>query len=139
MSIATLHFLASVVTPVPGHSGSPPGPGAQVALGAGGRQFDSGVQVLQVTEGASVEEAAPQVGYGPFHPAFGLGPIGVPGNGFEAAVIGEPEVVEHNIRSILDVATRVYVLDKGKIAHDGTPSTVEESEILTKVFLGAAE
>lgn len=48
-------------------------------------------------------------------------------------------VVEHNIRSILDVASRVYVLDKGKIAPDGTPSTVEESEILTKVFLGAAE
>lgn len=48
-------------------------------------------------------------------------------------------VVEHNIRSILDVASRVYVLDKGKIAHDGTPSTVEESEILTKVFLGAVE
>jgi branched-chain amino acid transport system ATP-binding protein len=48
-------------------------------------------------------------------------------------------VVEHNIRSILDVASRVYVLDKGKIAHDGTPSTVQESDILTKVFLGAVE
>ena len=48
-------------------------------------------------------------------------------------------VVEHNIRSILDVASRVYVLDKGKIAHDGTPSTVQESDILTKVFLGVVE
>ncbi len=48
-------------------------------------------------------------------------------------------VVEHNIRSILDVASRVYVLDKGKVAHDGTPSTVEESDILTKVFLGTVE
>ena len=48
-------------------------------------------------------------------------------------------VVEHNIRSILDVASRVYVLDKGKIAHDGTPDTVQESDILTKVFLGAVE
>ena len=48
-------------------------------------------------------------------------------------------VVEHNIRSILDVASRVYVLDKGKIAHDGTPSTVQGSDILTKVFLGAVE
>ncbi len=48
-------------------------------------------------------------------------------------------VVEHNIRSILDVASRVYVLDKGKIAHDGTPSTVQESDILTKVFLGTVE
>jgi len=48
-------------------------------------------------------------------------------------------VVEHNIRSILDVASRVYVLDKGKIAHDGTPSTVEDSDILTNVFLGTVE
>ena len=48
-------------------------------------------------------------------------------------------VVEHNIRSILDVASRVYVLDKGKIAHDGTPDSVQESDILTKVFLGTVE
>ena len=48
-------------------------------------------------------------------------------------------VVEHNIRSILDVASRVYVLDKGKIAHDGTPKSVQESDILTRVFLGAVE
>ena len=48
-------------------------------------------------------------------------------------------VVEHNIRSILNVASRVYVLDKGRVAHDGTPDTVQESDILTKVFLGAVE
>ena len=48
-------------------------------------------------------------------------------------------VVEHNIRSILDVASRVYVLDKGRVAHDGSPDSVQESDILTKVFLGTAE
>ena len=48
-------------------------------------------------------------------------------------------VVEHNIRSILDVASRVYVLDKGRVAHDGSPDTVQESDILTKVFLGTVE
>ena len=48
-------------------------------------------------------------------------------------------VVEHNIRSILDVASRVYVLDKGSVAHDGSPDTVRQSDILTKVFLGAVE
>lgn len=48
-------------------------------------------------------------------------------------------VVEHNIRSILDVASRVYVLDKGRVAHDGSPGSVQESDILTKVFLGAVE
>ena len=36
-------------------------------------------------------------------------------------------------------ASRVYVLDKGRVAHDGTPDTVQESDILTKVFLGAVE
>ena len=45
-------------------------------------------------------------------------------------------VVEHNIKSALDVVTRAYVLDKGKLAHDGTPQSVRESDILTKVFLG---
>ncbi|PKB67447.1 MAG: hypothetical protein BZY81_04770 [SAR202 cluster bacterium Io17-Chloro-G4] len=48
-------------------------------------------------------------------------------------------VVEHNIRSILDVASRVYVLDKGRVAHDGSPDSVQQSDILTKVFLGAVE
>ncbi len=48
-------------------------------------------------------------------------------------------VVEHNIRSILDVASRVYVLDKGRVAHDGSPDSVQESDILTRVFLGAVE
>ena len=48
-------------------------------------------------------------------------------------------VVEHNIRSILDAASHVYVLDKGKIVHDGTPQSVKESDILTQVFLGKME
>ena len=48
-------------------------------------------------------------------------------------------VVEHNIRSILDVASRVYVLDKGRVAHDGSPDSVQENDILTRVFLGAVE
>jgi len=26
--------------------------------------------------------------------------------------------------------------DKGKLVHDGTPSSVQESDILTRVFLG---
>ena len=48
-------------------------------------------------------------------------------------------VVEHNIKSALDVVTRAYVLDKGKLAHDGTPESVIDSDILTKVFLGQVE
>ena len=45
-------------------------------------------------------------------------------------------VVEHNIKSALDIVTRAYVLDKGKLVHDGTPKSVRDSDILTKVFLG---
>ena len=77
-------------------------------------------------------------------PTLGLAPIIVKEMFAKIVEINEKRntsimVVEHNIRSILDVASRVYVLDKGKIAHDGTPSSLEESDILTKVFLGTAE
>ncbi len=77
-------------------------------------------------------------------PTLGLAPIIVKEMFAKIVEINEKHntsimVVEHNIRSILDVASRVYVLDKGKIAHDGTPDTVQESDILTKVFLGAVE
>lgn len=47
-------------------------------------------------------------------------------------------VVEHNIKSALDIVSRAYVLDKGKVVHDGTPKSVRDSDILTKVFLGKA-
>ncbi len=77
-------------------------------------------------------------------PTLGLAPIIVKEMFAKIVEINETRktsimVVEHNIRSILDVASRVYVLDKGKIAHDGTPNTVEDSDILTKVFLGTVE
>ena len=45
-------------------------------------------------------------------------------------------VVEHNIKGVLDIANRAYVLDKGRVVHDGTPQSVQESNILTDVFLG---
>jgi branched-chain amino acid transport system ATP-binding protein len=77
-------------------------------------------------------------------PTLGLSPIIVKEMFAKIVEINEKRktsimVVEHNIRSILDVASRVYVLDKGKIAHDGTPKSVQESDILTRVFLGAVE
>ena len=77
-------------------------------------------------------------------PTLGLAPIIVQEMFGKIVEINEKRntsimVVEHNIRSILDVASRVYVLDKGKIAHDGTPSTVRDSDILTEVFLGTVE
>ncbi|MFQ5872774.1 MAG: ABC transporter ATP-binding protein, partial [Dehalococcoidia bacterium] len=47
-------------------------------------------------------------------------------------------VVEHNIKGALDIVSRAYVLDKGRVVHDGTPESVRETDILTQVFLGKA-
>ncbi len=47
-------------------------------------------------------------------------------------------IVEHNIKGVLDIVDRAYVLDRGRVVHDGDPQTVRESDILTEVFLGAA-
>ena len=38
----------------------------------------------------------------------------------------------------LDIADRAYVLDKGKVARAGTPHSVRDTDILTRVFLGRA-
>ena len=46
-------------------------------------------------------------------------------------------VVEHNIKGALEIVDRAYVLDKGRVVHDGTPDSVRESDILTQVFLGS--
>ena len=45
-------------------------------------------------------------------------------------------VVEHNIKGVLDIASRAYVLDKGRLVHSGTPQSVQETNVLTDVFLG---
>ena len=45
-------------------------------------------------------------------------------------------VVEHNIKSLLEVATRAYVLDKGKVVAHGPSKQIENSDILERVFTG---
>ena len=45
-------------------------------------------------------------------------------------------VVEHNIRSILEIADQAYILDKGKIAAKGASRKFLKSSILEKVFMG---
>src|SRR3989344_636639 len=45
-------------------------------------------------------------------------------------------VVEHNITSLLKIATRAYVLDKGKVVVEDKPDALVQSKILEKVFLG---
>ena len=45
-------------------------------------------------------------------------------------------VVEHNIKSILSIVHRAYVMDRGAVAAEGKPAEIIESGILEKVFLG---
>ncbi len=45
-------------------------------------------------------------------------------------------VVEHNLKSLLPMVHKAYVLDKGKVVHTGPGSEVLQSGILEKVFLG---
>ena len=47
-------------------------------------------------------------------------------------------VVEHNLKSLLEITTRAYVLDKGKIYTESKPQDIIDKGILEKVFLGKA-
>ncbi len=45
-------------------------------------------------------------------------------------------VVEHNIKSLLDIAGRGYVLDRGKVVIKDTSQKLLESGVLERVFVG---
>jgi len=45
-------------------------------------------------------------------------------------------IVEHNVRSLLSMADRGYVLDKGRVVVEDNAKDLRESDILEKVFLG---
>jgi len=45
-------------------------------------------------------------------------------------------IVEHNIRSVFEIANRVCVLDKGQVAAIDTPQKILASNILEKIFVG---
>jgi len=47
-------------------------------------------------------------------------------------------VVEHNIKSLLTIATRGYILDKGRVVAHGAPEELVSKGTLEKVFTGAA-
>ena len=47
-------------------------------------------------------------------------------------------IVEHNVKSLLGIVNRAYVLDKGKIVHENDAQTLVHSGILEKVFVGKA-
>jgi len=45
-------------------------------------------------------------------------------------------VVEHNIKSLLEITNRAYVLDKGKLVSEGEGKTFLQNDTLEKVFTG---
>ncbi|MDD5068171.1 MAG: ABC transporter ATP-binding protein [Candidatus Pacebacteria bacterium] len=45
-------------------------------------------------------------------------------------------VVEHNIKTLLHIVNRIYILDKGKVVTEGTPEILKGNRILEDVFLG---
>jgi branched-chain amino acid transport system ATP-binding protein len=47
-------------------------------------------------------------------------------------------VVEHNIKSLLEIVDHAYVLDKGKVVSEGEGKSFIQSDILEKVFMGKA-
>ncbi len=74
-------------------------------------------------------------------PTLGLAPIVVKEVFQKVAEINENLstsilVVEHNIKGVMSIADRAYVLDKGKVVHHGSPQSILETDILTEVFLG---
>jgi len=45
-------------------------------------------------------------------------------------------IVEHNLKSLLEIVDRAYVLDKGRVIAEDTGNGILKSDILEKVFLG---
>ncbi len=74
-------------------------------------------------------------------PTLGLAPIIVKEVFAKVAEISERlgttiMVVEHNIRGVLEIVNRGYVLDKGRVVFSGSPVEIQGSDILTQIFLG---
>ena len=45
-------------------------------------------------------------------------------------------VVEHNIKSLLEIANRAYVIDKGKVIKEGKSELFLGDDVLEKVLTG---
>lgn len=74
-------------------------------------------------------------------PTLGLAPIVVKEVFEKVSEISEQlrttiMIVEHNIKGVLEIVDRAYVLDKGRVVFTGTPNAIRDSDILTHVFLG---
>lgn len=45
-------------------------------------------------------------------------------------------ITDHNVRETLDVCERAYIVDKGHLIAEGTPSSILENEHVKRVYLG---
>ncbi len=77
-------------------------------------------------------------------PTLGLAPNIVASVFFNVSRISEElgtmiMVVEHNIKGVLDIVDRCYILDTGRVVFEGTPDDVRSTHILTEVFLGKVQ
>lgn len=45
-------------------------------------------------------------------------------------------IVEHNLKSLLPITDRVYVIDHGQVAFHGKPEEIKEKQVLEKVYMG---
>ncbi len=46
-------------------------------------------------------------------------------------------IVEHNLKSLLPIVDRVYVVDHGEVVFHGTPEKLEEHHVLERVYMGS--
>ncbi|MFX1538174.1 MAG: ABC transporter ATP-binding protein, partial [Promethearchaeota archaeon] len=45
-------------------------------------------------------------------------------------------VIEHNIRFIRGLATKVFILENGKLIYEGKPDELSEDDLIKKIYLG---
>lgn len=45
-------------------------------------------------------------------------------------------ITDHNVHETLEITDRAYIINQGKILLQGTPSEIEQNEIVRRVFLG---
>jgi branched-chain amino acid transport system ATP-binding protein len=76
-------------------------------------------------------------------PSLGLAPKSIKDVFREIAAINARDgtaimIVEHNLKSLLEIADRAYLLDKGRVVAAGPAEAIVASDVLERVFMGKA-
>ncbi len=48
-------------------------------------------------------------------------------------------VADYKTKGVLDIVDRAYVRNRGRVVKNGTPQSVQETDILTQAFLGKVD